>query len=88
MTRERDDRIAGKVVVRVFTIEFSVSDQRCLLSSKNILSDSVPAMPLVKKTKMHIKKLPKLLEEHLKYLNLNGMEWHEAHHQEQLVRQR
>ena len=45
-------------------------------------------MPLVKKTKMHIKKLPKLLEEHLQYLNLNGMEWHEALHQEQQARRR
>ena len=60
----------------------------CLLSSKNILSDAVPAMPQAKKTKMHIKKLPKLLEERLQYLNLNGMEWHKARHQEQKARRR
>ena len=59
-----------------------------LRSSTNILSDAVPAMPRVKKTKMHIKILPKLLEEHLQYLNLNGMEWHKARHQEQKARRR
>jgi len=52
------------------------------------LSDAVPAMPRAKKTKKHIKKLPKLLEEHLQYLNLNGMEWHKARHQVQPARQR
>ena len=54
---------------------------RYLIPSKKILSDGVQTKLLVKKIKKRIKKLPKLLEEYLQYLNLNGMEWHKARHQ-------